>query len=163
MNIRRRNRLWLICSILVGVGLTLALILYALRSSIDLFYTPGEILYGKRETQQVPEVGQRLRVGGMVMPGSVVRDSDPVSNAVNITFTVYDAEGEVDVSYHGILPDLFKEGQGVVVQGELQENNHILAKEVLAKHDENYTPPEVEKAMQENHRRPAAAYKDNAS
>ncbi|HDN2511185.1 MULTISPECIES: cytochrome c maturation protein CcmE [Providencia] len=161
MNIRRRNRLWLICSILIGVGLTLALILYALRSSIDLFYTPGEIIYGKRETQQMPEVGQRLRVGGMVMPGSVVRDADPKS--LKITFTVYDAEAEIDVSYDGILPDLFKEGQGVVVQGELQENNHVLAKEVLAKHDENYTPPEVEKAMQENHRRPAAAYKENAS
>ncbi|EPL6454198.1 MULTISPECIES: cytochrome c maturation protein CcmE [Providencia] len=161
MNIRRRNRLWLICSIIIGVGLTLALILYALRSSIDLFYTPGEIIYGKRETQQMPEVGQRLRVGGMVMPGSVVRDADPKS--LKITFTVYDAEAEIDVSYEGILPDLFKEGQGVVVQGELQENNHVLAKEVLAKHDENYTPPEVEKAMQENHRRPAAAYKENAS
>jgi len=161
VNIRRRNRLWLICSILIGVGLTLALILYALRSSIDLFYTPGEIIYGKRETQQMPEVGQRLRVGGMVMPGSVVRDADPKS--LKITFTVYDAEAEIDVSYDGILPDLFKEGQGVVVQGELQENNHVLAKEVLAKHDENYTPPEVEKAMQENHRRPAAAYKENAS
>lgn len=161
MNIRRRNRLWLICSIIIGVSLTLALILYALRSSIDLFYTPGEIIYGKRETQQMPEVGQRLRVGGMVMPGSVVRDADPKS--LKITFTVYDAEAEIDVSYEGILPDLFKEGQGVVVQGELQENNHVLAKEVLAKHDENYTPPEVEKAMQENHRRPAAAYKENAS
>ncbi|WP_369310360.1 cytochrome c maturation protein CcmE [Providencia rettgeri] len=161
MNIRRRNRLWLICSILIGVGLTIALILYALRSSIDLFYTPGEIIYGKRETQQMPEVGQRLRVGGMVMPGSVVRDADPKS--LKITFTVYDAEAEIQVSYEGILPDLFKEGQGVVVQGELQENNHVLAKEVLAKHDENYTPPEVEKAMQENHRRPAAAYKENAS
>ena len=109
----------------------------------------------------MPEVGQRLRVGGMVMPGSIVRDADPKS--LKITFTVYDAEAEIDVSYDGILPDLFKEGQGVVVQGELQENNHVLAKEVLAKHDENYTPPEVEKAMQENHRRPAAAYKENAS
>lgn len=63
MNIRRKNRLWLVCSILIGVGLMVALLLYALRSSIDLFYTPGEIIYGKRETQQIPEVGQRLRVG----------------------------------------------------------------------------------------------------
>ncbi|EMF4709706.1 cytochrome c maturation protein CcmE [Providencia stuartii] len=157
MNIRRKNRLWLVCSILIGVGLMVALLLYALRSSIDLFYTPGEIIYGKRETQQIPEVGQRLRVGGMVMPGTVQRDPD----SLKVTFTVYDAEAEVDVSYEGILPDLFREGQGVVVQGELAENHHIIAKEVLAKHDENYTPPEVEQAMQENHRRPAAAYKDN--
>ncbi|MCW2255595.1 cytochrome c-type biogenesis protein CcmE [Providencia alcalifaciens] len=159
MNIRRKNRLWLVCGIVIGAGLTIALILYALRSSIDLFYTPGEILYGKRETHQVPEVGQRLRVGGMVMPGTVQRDPD----SLKVTFTVYDAEGEVDVIYEGILPDLFREGQGVVVQGELAENNNVLAKEVLAKHDENYTPPEIEQAMQENHRRPAAVYKDNAS
>lgn len=71
MNQRRRNRLWVACAVLAGLALTTALVLYALRANIDLFYTPGEILYGKRETQQLPEVGQRLRVGGMVMPGSV--------------------------------------------------------------------------------------------
>ncbi|MEQ5205162.1 cytochrome c maturation protein CcmE, partial [Providencia rettgeri] len=65
------------------------------------------------------------------------------------------------VSYDGILPDLFKAGQGVVVQGELEPNNHVMAKEVLAKHDENYTPPEIEQEMQENHKGPAAMYKDN--
>ena len=151
MNIRRKNRLWIACAVLAGLALTIGLALYALRSNIDLFYTPGEILYGKRETQQMPEVGQRLRVGGMVMPGSVQRDP----NSLKVTFTIYDAEGSVDVSYEGILPDLFREGQGVVVQGEL--------KEVLAKHDENYTPPEVEKAMEANHRRPASVYKDPAS
>lgn len=69
MNIRRKNRLWIACAVLAGLALTIGLVLYALRSNIDLFYTPGEILYGKRETQQMPEVGQRLRVGGMVMPG----------------------------------------------------------------------------------------------
>lgn len=115
MNIRRKNRLWIACAVLAGLALTISLVLYALRSNIDLFYTPGEILYGKRETQQMPEVGQRLRVGGMVMPGSVKRD--PQSLKVN--FSIYDAEGVVDVTYEGILPDLFREGQGVVVQGEL--------------------------------------------
>ena len=140
MNIRRKNRLWIACAVLAGLALTIGLVLYALRSNIDLFYTPGEILYGKRETQQMPEVGQRLRVGGMVMPGSVQRDP----NSLKVTFTIY-------------------EGQGVVVQGELEKGNHILAKEVLAKHDENYTPPEVEKAMEANHRRPASVYKDPAS
>ncbi|EHM2232179.1 cytochrome c maturation protein CcmE, partial [Salmonella bongori] len=156
MNIRRKNRLWIACGILAGLALTLALILYALRSNIDLFYTPGEILYGKRETQQMPETGQRLRVGGMVMPGSVRRDPD----SLKVNFSIYDAEGSVTVSYEGILPDLFREGQGVVVQGTLEKGNHIQAQEVLAKHDENYTPPEVEKAMQENHRRPQGVYKD---
>ncbi len=150
MNIRLNNRLWVALAVLAGLTLTITLVLYALRSSIDLFYTPGEILYGKRETQQRPMVGQRLRVGGMVMPGSVRRDQ----NSLKVNFSIYDAEGSVDVSYEGILPDLFREGQGVVVQGELGEKNHLLAKEVLAKHDENYTPPEVKKAMQEHHRRP---------
>lgn len=150
MNIRLNNRLWGALAILAGLTLTITLVLYALRSNIDLFYTPGEILYGKRETQQRPVVGQRLRVGGMVMPGSVRRDP----NSLKVNFSIYDAEGAVDVSYEGILPDLFREGQGVVVQGELGEKNHLLAKEVLAKHDENYTPPEVKKAMQEHHRRP---------
>ena len=146
MNIRRKNRLWVALAVIAGLTLTTALVLYALRSSIDLFYTPGEILYGKRETQQRPERGQRLRVGGMVAPGSVKRD----------------AEGSVDVSYEGILPDLFREGQGVVVQGELDAHNRIQAKEVLAKHDENYTPPDVEKAMESNHRRPDSAYRDTS-
>ena len=145
MNIRRKNRLWIACAVLAGLALTIGLVLYALRSNIDLFYPPGEILYGKRETQQMPEVGQRLRVGGMVMPGSVQRDP----NSLKVTFTIYDAEGSV--------------GQGVVVQGELEKGNHILANEGLAKHDENYTPPEVEKAMEANHRRPASVYKDPAS
>ncbi|EOF4703938.1 cytochrome c maturation protein CcmE [Klebsiella oxytoca] len=150
MNIRLNNRLWVALAILAGLTLTITLALYALRSNIDLFYTPGEILYDKRETQQRPVVGQRLRVGGMVMPGSVRRDP----NSLKVNFSIYDAEGSVDVSYEGILPDLFREGQGVVVQGELGEKNHLLAKEVLAKHDENYTPPEVKKAIQEHHRRP---------
>ncbi|EAS5469367.1 cytochrome c maturation protein CcmE, partial [Salmonella enterica] len=139
MNLRRKNRLWVVCAVLAGLALTTALVLYALRANIDLFYTPGEILYGRRETQQMPEVGQRLRVGGMVMPGSVKRAPD----SLKVNFSLYDAEGVVEVTYDGILPDLFREGQGVVVQGELDRRNHVQAKEVLAKHDENYTPPEV--------------------
>ena len=143
MNIRRKNRLWIACAVLAGLALTISLVLYALRSNIDLFYTPGEILYGKRETQQMPEVGQRLRVGGMVMPGSVKRDPQ----SLKVTFSIYDAEGVVDVTYEGILPDLFREGQGAVAQGILDGERHITAQQVLAKHDENYTPPEIHNAM----------------
>ncbi|SUG37421.1 cytochrome c-type biogenesis protein CcmE [Salmonella enterica subsp. arizonae] len=108
MNLRRKNRLWVVCAVLAGLALTTALVLYALRANIDLFYTPGEILYGRRETQQMPEVGQRLRVGGMVMPGSVKRAPD----SLKVNFSLYDAEGVVEVTYDGILPDLFREGQG---------------------------------------------------
>ncbi len=132
-------------------------VLYALRANIDLFYTPGEILYGKRETQQLPAAGQRLRVGGMVMPGSVRRDPD----SLKVNFSLYDAEGSVTVSYEDTAGPVPR-GAGVVVQGT-GEGQPRPAHEVLAKHDENYTPPEVEKAMQENHRRPQRADKDTSS
>lgn len=154
MNSRRKNRLFLAIAVLLGVVLTSTLVLYALRSNIDLFYTPGEILQGKGANNEKPQVGQRLRIGGMVLPGSVKRDPQ----SLKITFTVYDVRGAVDISYEGILPDLFREGQGIVAQGVLEEGNHIHALEVLAKHDENYTPPEVAEAMKENHQRPAEAY-----
>ncbi|HDU4042439.1 TPA: cytochrome c maturation protein CcmE [Klebsiella aerogenes] len=147
MNPRRKVRLWLACGVIGGLALTVGLVMYALSSNIDLFYTPGEVIYGKRENGQKPESGQRLRIGGMVMPGSVKRDD----KTLDVTFKLYDARGVVEVSYTGILPALFREGQGVVAQGTLQDGTHIRAKEVLAKHDENYTPPEVKEAMEENH------------
>ncbi|WP_032939910.1 cytochrome c maturation protein CcmE [Citrobacter youngae] len=147
MNPRRKVRLWLACGVLGGLALTVGLVMYALSANIDLFYTPGEVIYGKRENGQKPELGQRLRIGGMVMPGSVKRDD----KTLDVTFKLYDARGVVEVSYTGILPALFREGQGVVAQGTLQDATHIRAKEVLAKHDENYTPPEIKEAMDENH------------
>ncbi len=147
MNPRRKVRLWLACGVIGGLALTVGLVMYALSSNIDLFYTPGEVIYGKRENGQKPEPGQRLRIGGMVMPGSVKRDD----KTLDVTFKLYDARGVVEVSYTGILPALFRERQGVVAQGTLQDGTHIRAKEVLAKHDENYTPPEVKEAMEENH------------
>lgn len=154
MNIRRRNRLYAAVAILLGLGLATALVMYALRSNIDLFYTPGEILYGKGEAHEKPEAGQRLRVGGMVMPGSVRRDP----NTLAVSFKLYDARGVVSVSFEGILPDLFREGQGVVAQGVLTTGNQVIAKEVLAKHDEKYTPPEIEDAMKNNHTGPQSLY-----
>ncbi|GME29685.1 cytochrome c maturation protein CcmE [Pantoea agglomerans] len=154
MNIRRRNRLYAAVAILLGLGLATALVMYALRSNIDLFYTPGEILYGKGEAHEKPEAGQRLRVGGMVMPGSVRRDPHTLA----VSFKLYDARGVVSVSFEGILPDLFREGQGVVAQGVLTTGNQVIAKEVLAKHDEKYTPPEIEDAMKSNHPGPQSLY-----
>lgn len=152
MNPRRKSRLILVTLILIGLGLATALVMYALRSNIDLFYTPGEVINGKGDQQVMPEPGQRLRVGGMVMPGSVKRDP----NTLQVSFKLYDAVGVISVSYEGILPDLFREGQGVVAQGVLLDGTHVQAKEVLAKHDEKYTPPEIEDAMKKNHRSPAA-------
>ncbi|WON75723.1 cytochrome c maturation protein CcmE [Serratia sp. UGAL515B_01] len=154
MNPRRKSRLYMVTAILIGIGLTATLLLYALRSNIDLFYTPTEILQGKGENHEKPQVGQRLRIGGMVMPGSVKRDQQ----SLRVSFKVYDAHGAINVTFEGILPDLFREGQGVVAQGVLGEGNVVNAREVLAKHDEKYTPPEVADAMKENHKGPASAY-----
>lgn len=147
MDLRNRHRLVTTVALLMGLALLVSLVLYALRANIDLFYTPGEVLYGKTATQQPPRTGQRLRVGGMVAPGSVQRD--PAT--LNVSFRLYDAAGEVMVHYDGILPDLFREDQGVVVQGILEPGPRILASEVLAKHDENYTQPEIVAAMESHH------------
>lgn len=95
MNPRRKSRLYLAIVVLIGIGLTSTLVLYALRSNIDLFYTPGEILQGKGERHEKPEIGQRLRIGGMVMPGSVKRDD----KTLEMSFQVYDARGAVTVTY----------------------------------------------------------------
>jgi len=152
VNSRRKNRMLVVIAIVVGLGLITTLVMYALRANIDLFYTPSEILQGKGEAHEKPEPGQRLRVGGMVMPGSVKRDPQ----SLQVSFKLYDASGVVSVTFEGILPDLFREGQGVVAQGVLENGNLINAKEVLAKHDEKYTPPEIEDAMKKNHTSPAA-------
>jgi cytochrome c-type biogenesis protein CcmE len=146
MNPRRKKRLIIVLSIVLGLGSTTGLILYALNQNIDLFYTPSEILNGKPNGEK-PTVGQRLRIGGMVVVGSVKRESD----SLKVSFDLKDIGDAVTVTYDGILPDLFREGQGIVAQGVLIESKTIEAFEVLAKHDENYMPPEVEEAMQSNH------------
>lgn len=153
MNIRRRRRLMVVVAILVGLGLATGLVMYALRSNIDLFYTPSEILYGRgAQHTDIPHVGQQLRIGGVVMPGSVQRDP----NTLAVRFKLYDANGVVEVSYVGILPDLFREGQGIVAQGVLEDGHLIKAQQVLAKHDAKYTPPEIEDAMKKNPNDPVA-------
>src|SRR5690606_8695891 len=143
MNPRRKKRLALVSSLVAGVALAFGLILYALNQNIDLFYTPSELVDGKGAQQVTPEVGQRLRVGGMVVEGSVRRDPETLT----VSFRVVDVGPEVTVRYTGILPDLFREGQGIVAQGVLVEPTVIEATEVLAKHDEEYLPPEIAEAM----------------
>jgi len=144
MNPRRKQRLMVTSVVLAGLGLALGLVLYALQQNIDLFYTPGEIVNGKPPSGQKPQLGQRLRIGGMVVPGSVRRAGD----SLQVSFELVDASGPVvTVEYEGILPDLFREGQGIVAQGELVATNRIRAFEVLAKHDEEYMPPEVADAL----------------
>ena len=148
MNPRRKSRLKVVLSILVGVSVAVGLMLYALSKNIDLFYTPSEIIYGKNDDPKTkPEVGQRIRVGGMVVEGSVKRDD----KSLKVVFGLNDIGPAIQVEYEGILPDLFREGQGIVAQGVLIEPTTLKATEVLAKHDENYMPPELNDQMKKQH------------
>ncbi|VEF42429.1 cytochrome c maturation protein CcmE [Aggregatibacter aphrophilus] len=137
MNPRRKSRLSIIILVLAGVVIATTLVLYALRQNIDLFYTPSEVVYGKEDKADLkPEVGQRIRVGGMVVAGTVQRDP----KSLKVRFDLNDIGPSISVEYEGILPDLFREGQGIVAQGVLKEPTLLEATEVLAKHDENYVP-----------------------
>ncbi len=132
---RKGKRLTLIIGALAALGLAAGLILFALRDNIVFFYTPSEL------AQKQPAPGARLRIGGLVKEGSVVK------NGRDISFTVTDRTKDLDVAYTGLLPDLFREGQGVVVDGQLQQNGAFKADSVLAKHDERYMPREVADAL----------------
>ncbi len=130
---------------LAAVGVAAALVLNALNSSIALYVTPTEIAAGKSPK------GQAFRIGGIVKEGSVKRDN------LTVHFVVTDTAKDIPVSYTGILPDLFKEGKGAVVQGKLGTDGHFTASEVLAKHDENYMPPEAQHALDQAQKAEAVA------
>ncbi len=148
MNPRRKSRLKVVVSVIFGFAVAAGLTLYALSQNIDLFYTPSEIIYGKNEDPKTkPEVGQRIRVGGMVVEDSVKRDD----KTLKVSFELNDIGPAIQVEYEGILPDLFREGQGIVAQGVLIEPTKLRATEVLAKHDENYMPPELGDQMKKRH------------
>ncbi|HMU86846.1 MAG TPA: cytochrome c maturation protein CcmE [Agitococcus sp.] len=138
MNPKRQRKLVLIISLVLGIGVAIGLAMYAMRQNINLFYTPSQLANG-----EAPD-GQRIQAGGLVVKGTVVRD--PSSLAV--TFMISDLKKQVPVTYTGILPDLFKEGQGIVANGYFK-NGRVEAEEVLAKHDENYMPPQVKQAIEE--------------
>ncbi|CAM2958667.1 cytochrome c maturation protein CcmE [Moritella viscosa] len=144
MNPRRKKRLSIALVIVIGLGSMTGLVLYALKQNIDLFYTPTQLVEGLGEDKVKPEIGQRLRIGGLVMPGTVKRNMEDLK----VSFILSDDRGGlVTLEYEGILPDLFREGQGIVAQGVLKSANVIAASEVLAKHDEEYMPPEVAEAI----------------
>ncbi|MCE9688170.1 cytochrome c maturation protein CcmE [Shewanella sp. AS16] len=150
MNPRRKKRLTLAVALIFGVAAAASLLLYALNSNLNLFYTPSEIINGKHDTGVKPAVGQRIRIGGMVTEGSLSRDPE----SLHVEFAVHDgAGGSVMVTYDDLLPDLFREGQGIVAQGILMADGTLQATEVLAKHDENYMPPEVAEAMGKDHQK----------
>ncbi|MFZ7186374.1 cytochrome c maturation protein CcmE [Avibacterium avium] len=149
MNPRRKSRLTIVLFVLIGVAVASSLVLYALRQNIDLFYTPTEVIYGKNDDAETkPKVGQRIRVGGMVVAGTVKRDD----KSLKVVFDLNDIGPSITVEYEGILPDLFREGQGIVAQGVLKAPTVLEASEVLAKHDENYVPPELGEQMKKVHK-----------
>jgi cytochrome c-type biogenesis protein CcmE len=132
-----KKRLGIVLFIVTGIGISVALALTAFSENVMYFFSPTEVVEGKAPTDRP------IRVGGMVTKGSVQRGSD----SLLVKFDVTDYANTVSVQYTGILPDLFREGQGIVTIGQMQEDGSFIAKEVLAKHDENYMPPEVADAL----------------
>jgi cytochrome c-type biogenesis protein CcmE len=133
----RQNRMVFVAVVLAGVTLATALAISAIGENMLYFFSPSQIKAGEAPT------GRSLRVGGLVVPGSVRR----ADGSLTISFDLSDQSERVTVSYTGILPDLFREGQGIVAIGSLNEAGVFKADEVLAKHDENYMPPEVAEAL----------------
>ena len=133
----RYKRALIIVAALVVIGVAALLILNALNSNIALFVTPSEVAAGKAPKDQA------FRIGGMVKDQSVRRDG------LTVHFVITDLVKDIPVAYTGILPDLFKEGKGAVIQGRMNANGEFIASEVLAKHDENYMPPEAQHALEQ--------------
>lgn len=133
----RKQRLFLVLFIVLFSCVAAGLLAYALRENINMFYSAGQIAAG-----EVP-VNTRIRGGGCVKPGSIIRATD----SLQVTFMITDGHANVPVVYEGILPDLFSEGEAAVINGTLDEEGTFHATQVLAKHDENYMPPEVADSM----------------
>tara|TARA_Y100000287_G_scaffold46402_1_gene36084 strand:- start:1991 stop:2416 length:426 start_codon:yes stop_codon:yes gene_type:complete len=137
MNPIRKQRLYALIAILIGSLLATWLVVSALSENMNLFYSPTEI------KQANLDQGTLIRAGGMVKAGSIIKSKD----SLDVSFTVTDYQNDLLIKYEGILPDLFAENAGVVVRGNLTPEGDFLAIEVLAKHDENYMPPEVAKLL----------------
>ena len=135
----RKQRLMILVFIVLGFGVAVGLALLALQENINLFYTPTQIAKGEAPQNTL------IRAGGMVVEGSIRRDP----NSLKIEFELTDYAQTIQVEYEGILPDLFREGQGVVAQGRVIAAGRVQATEVLAKHDEKYMPPEVADALEQ--------------
>lgn len=137
---RKRRRLYIVTAALLVFGSAAALVLFALDDSLDLFQSPTQLMAAP------PPPDRGIRLGGLVEEGSVLRSSDGLS----VTFRVTDLAQSVPVTYKGLLPDLFREGQGVITLGNMGPDGTFVAREVLAKHDENYLPREVVDSLKES-------------
>lgn len=134
----RKKRLLVITAIVLILSAAVGLVMYALQQNINLFFSPSQIAMGEAPRNAI------IRAGGMVVKGSVKRNSDTLA----VAFDVTDFQYKVTIEYRGILPDLFREGQGIVAQGKLNNDGVFEATEVLAKHDEKYMPPEITEALE---------------
>lgn len=142
MKTQRRNRLVMVAFIVISAGVSVSLALNALNENINLFYEPEQILRGEAP------VGELIRAGGMVKADSISRSTTDLK----VTFVATDMRGsEITMQYEGVLPDLFREGQGVIAKGRLNQQGLFIAEEVLAKHDENYMPPEIADTLAKAH------------
>ena len=137
----RQRRVTLVVGILAGVSIAGALALSAFRDNVMFFFDPSQVAAGEAP------IDKRFRLGGMVRPGSVDRQA----GSLELQFIVTDFQQDVPVRYTGVVPDLFRENQGVVAHGRLGTDGTFVADEILAKHDENYMPPEVARAIKEKH------------
>lgn len=137
---RKQRRLYSILGALLLLGSAVGLVLYAVRDTLVYFYSPSEVV----QKNLLP--GRNIRIGGLVEEGSVVRHAD----GTRIEFAVTDLQTRVPVRYTGLLPDLFREGKGVVAEGMMNTDGVFIASTVLAKHDENYMPPEVADALKKS-------------
>ena len=139
MHPKRKQRLYVVLSILFGTAMAAFLVFKGLSENINLFYSPSDL---KKEKISVDN---QIRVGGMVKKDSINKES----NSLRITFVITDFEEDLLITYEGILPDLFSEEAGIVAKGKINEQGIFIANEVLAKHDENYMPPEVAKTLKD--------------
>ncbi|MEN8801707.1 MAG: cytochrome c maturation protein CcmE, partial [Thiogranum sp.] len=141
MRAARKKRLYLIALMVIGVGIAVTFALNAFNQNLMFFYSPSEVIAGDAPRDHT------FRLGGLVTDGSVKRQAD----GLTVQFDVTDTAKNVKVQYTGILPDLFREGQGIVAHGRLRDDGVFVADEVLAKHDENYMPPEVADSLKTAH------------
>lgn len=144
---KKQQRLYFVIFVLCALGGALGLSLYALRDNISFFYSPRDIAAMRAAGDARVENGRVFRLGGLVEEGSVVKSTTEIKTS----FSVTDGDAQVMVHYAGILPDLFREGQGVVATGALDAAGDFTARELLAKHDENYMPPDVARALKQGH------------
>lgn len=140
MNPIRRRRLFFIIFFIFGLGVATSFILYALKKNINVFITPSQVM-----TEHMPR-NYTFRLGGLVKKGSLIHQKE----SLDVSFVVTDLKHELKVRYTGVLPDLFREGKGAIVEGHIDDQNEFRASQVLAKHDENYMPKNVDQTLKKN-------------